>query len=129
MFSFFLIVAERNLPSLSSFDVNYDVQPVQPTILPPPPPNVNYDAPPVQPTLPLPHPNVIFDAPPVQPTLHPPPPNVNFDAPPVESTLPPPSPSVFDDLISGWGWEWIPFFFSGWRPNYDCLSNNEMHTM
>ncbi|WJX65319.1 hypothetical protein P8452_49998 [Trifolium repens] len=60
MFSFFLIVAGRNLPSLSSLDVNYDVQPVQPTILPPPPPNVNYDAPPVQTTLPLPPPNVIF---------------------------------------------------------------------
>jgi hypothetical protein len=110
MFSFFLIVAGRNLQSLSSPDVNYDAQPVQST-------------------LPLPPPNVNCDAPPVQPTLHPPPPNVNFDAPPVESTLPPPSPSVFDDLIWGWGWEWIPFFSSGWMPNYDCLSNNEMHTM
>ncbi|MCH96150.1 hypothetical protein A2U01_0017133, partial [Trifolium medium] len=57
MFSFFLIVAGRNLPSPSSPNVNFDAPPVQPT-LSPPPPNVNFDAPPVQPTLPPPSPIV-----------------------------------------------------------------------
>jgi hypothetical protein len=56
MFSFFLIVAGRNLTSPSSPNINFVV--VQPN-LPPPSPNVDFDAPPVQSTLPPPPSNGI----------------------------------------------------------------------
>jgi hypothetical protein len=62
MFSFFHIVAGRNLPSPSSPNVNFVV--VQPNLPPKPvehlPPNVDFDAPPVLlPTLPPPPSNGI----------------------------------------------------------------------